>query len=40
MNRIQRYHRNADAIHWAIVGLATLACASFDAAVILAWVAA
>ena len=40
MNRIQRYHRNMDAIHWAIVAAATLACASFDAAVILAWVAA
>ena len=40
MNRVQRYHRNADAIHWAIVAAATLAFASFDAAVILAWVAA
>ena len=37
MNRVQKYHRRADAIQWAIVSLVTLACAGFDAAVILAW---
>jgi hypothetical protein len=37
MNRIQRYHRNMDLLHWAIVGAGILAAGAFDVALVWAW---
>jgi hypothetical protein len=40
MTRVQRYHRNHDILAFTLASVMVLACAAFDAAVILAWVAA